>query len=112
MACVSAGARVLQVVGRRGGEVQGVVEFAIGQQFGITGDVDAGEFETEAAVESGPKWFGLAVTHRESLSGGQEMSENPEKPGIFAQVLCQNQGFIWEIRGQLLLAKKNSRVVH
>ena len=57
----------------------------------------AAEFEAEAAVESGSEWLGLAVTHRESLSGRQEMSENPGKPGSFAQVLCQNQGLIREI---------------
>jgi hypothetical protein len=26
------------------------------------------------------------------------MSENPGKPSVFAQVLCQNHRFIWEIR--------------
>ena len=80
------------------GEVEGVVEFAVGQQSGIAGDVGAVEFEAEAAVELGSEWLGLAVTHRESLSGRQETSENPGKPGSFAQVLCQTQGFIWEIR--------------
>jgi hypothetical protein len=28
------------------------------------------------------------------------MSETPGNPGGFAQVLCQIQGLIWEIRGQ------------
>src|SRR5918998_672644 len=98
MPSILAGSRVLQLSGGRGGEVEGVVEFAVGQQSGIAGDVGAVEFEAEAAVELGSKWLGLAVTHRESLSGRHESSENPGKPGSFAQVLCQNQGLIREIR--------------
>jgi hypothetical protein len=35
------------------------------------------EFETEAAVELGSEWLSLVVTHRKSLSGRQEASENP-----------------------------------
>jgi hypothetical protein len=90
----------MEHVGGRVSEPEGVVEFAVGQQSGIAGDVGAVEFEAEAAVELGPKWLDLTVTHRESLSGRQETSENPRKQGVFAQVLCQIQGFIWEIRDQ------------
>jgi hypothetical protein len=52
------------------------------------------EFEAEAAIELGSKWLRLAVTHQRSLSGWQETSENPGKPGGIAQVLCHTQGFI------------------
>src|SRR5262249_3072718 len=93
-----AGACVLQHVGGCVGELEGVVEFAVGQQPGIAGDVGPVEFEAEAAIELGSKWLCLAVTHQRSLSGWQETSENPGNPGGFAQVLCHTQGFIWEIR--------------
>jgi hypothetical protein len=56
------------------------------------------EFEAEAAVEPGSERIGLAVTHKKLLSRRQEESENPGKPGRFAQALCHAQGFIWEIR--------------
>jgi hypothetical protein len=55
------------------------------------------EFEEEAAIELGSKWLCLAVTHQRYLSGWQETSENPGKPGGLAQVLCHTQGFICEI---------------
>ena len=68
VACVPAGPCVVQHVGGRVGELEGVVEFAVGQESGIAGDVGAVEFEAEAAVELGSEWLGLAVTHRKSLS--------------------------------------------
>jgi hypothetical protein len=51
VACVTAGPRVLQFVGCRVSELQGVVEFTIGQQSSITGDIRSMEFEAGAAVE-------------------------------------------------------------
>lgn len=93
-----AGPSVLELVGCGVRELQGVVEFAIGEQSGIAGDVGAVEFETQAAVELGPKWVALAVTHQESLSRRQETSEKPGEQEVFAQFLCQKQGLISEIR--------------
>jgi hypothetical protein len=87
VACVPAGPCVLQVGGGCVGELEGVVELAVGEQPRIAGDVGAVEFEAEAAVELGPKWLDLAVTHRESLSGRQETSETPGKQGVLAQFL-------------------------
>jgi hypothetical protein len=63
---------------------------------GIAGD--AGVVDEEATVELGSWWLDLAVTHREALSWRRETSVSPGKPEGFAQVLCQFQGFIWEIR--------------
>jgi hypothetical protein len=54
VACVPAGPCVVQLVGGRVGELEGVVEFAVGQESGIAGDVGAVEFEA-AAVELGSK---------------------------------------------------------
>ena len=98
VARVAAGPCVVQHVGGRVGELQGVVEFAVGQESGIAGDVGPVEFDAEPAIELGSEWLGREITHRESLSGRQEMSETPGNPGNFAQVLCQIQGLIWEIR--------------
>src|SRR5262249_8227699 len=72
---------VLQLTGGGSGQIEGVVEFAVGQESGIAGDVGPVEFEAEAAIELGSKWLCLAVTHQRSLSGWQETSENPGKPG-------------------------------
>ena len=77
---------------------EAVVEFSVGQEPGVAGDVGAVEFKAEAAVELRPERLGPAVTHQKLLSWQQEESENPENPGRFAQILCQAQGFIWEIR--------------
>jgi hypothetical protein len=71
----------------------------MGKPSRIAGDVRSLEFEAEAAVELGPRWLDQAVTHWESLLGRQQTSENPGKQGVFAQFLCQTQGFIWEIQG-------------
>ena len=68
MACVPAGACVAQHVGGRVGELEGVVEFAVGQEAGVAGHLGPMEFEAEAAVELGSERFGLAVTHQELLS--------------------------------------------
>ena len=51
VARVLSGALVLQLSGGRGGEVEGVVEFAVGQQAGIAGDLSPEEADLEAAVE-------------------------------------------------------------
>jgi hypothetical protein len=68
VARVAAGACVLQHVGGCVGELEGVVEFAVGQQAGVAGDFGAMEFEAEAAIELGSERIGLAVTHQKFLS--------------------------------------------
>ena len=65
---VPAGTCVLQVGGGCVGELEGVVEFAVGQESGVAGDGGAVEFEAEAAIELRSERVGLAVTHRKSLS--------------------------------------------
>ena len=52
-ACVPAGPCVVQLVGGRVDGLEGVVEFAVGQESGIAGDVGDVEFEAEAALELG-----------------------------------------------------------
>jgi hypothetical protein len=106
VASVPVGPCVIQLVGGRVGELQGVVEFAVGQESGIARDVGPVELEAQAAIELGSERLDLAVTHRESLSEQQETGENPGKPRGFAQVLCQNQGFIWEIRAHTLQSQR------
>src|SRR5947208_16559880 len=58
-------------------EVEGVIEFAISQQSGVTGDFGAEESESETTVELGSERLGLAVTHKESPSFRQESMKNP-----------------------------------
>jgi hypothetical protein len=100
VACVPTGPWVVQHVGSRIGELQGVVEFTVAQESGVAGYGGAVEFEAKAAVELRSERVGLVVTHQKSLSGRQKTSENPGKAGRFAQVLCHTQGFIWEFRDQ------------
>jgi hypothetical protein len=59
---------VLQLTGRGAGQIGSVVEFAVDQQPGIAGDLGAEEAEPEAAVESGSKGLGWAVTHEDPPS--------------------------------------------
>jgi hypothetical protein len=47
----------VQLVGGRVDGLEGVVEFAVGQESGIAGDVGDVEFEAEAALELGSKWL-------------------------------------------------------
>jgi hypothetical protein len=68
---------VLQLTGRGAGQVEGVVEFAVGQQSGIAGDLGAEEAEPETAVELGAKRLGWAVTHEDCSSNGQKVAGNP-----------------------------------
>jgi hypothetical protein len=53
---------------RAQGQVEGVVEFAIGQEAGIAGDLGPEGAEPEAPVESDAEWLGLAVTHQDGPS--------------------------------------------
>ena len=62
--CILAGSMVLQFTGRSAGPIEGVVEFAVGQQSGIAGDLDAEEAEPETTVESGSKGLGWVVLQR------------------------------------------------
>jgi hypothetical protein len=48
---VLSGAGLLQAVGRGAGQDQGVVEFTVGQQSGVTGDGRAVELQLDVAVE-------------------------------------------------------------
>ena len=75
-------------IGGRVGEVEGVVEFAVGQESGIAGDVGAVEFEAEAAVELGSERLGLAVTHEDCLVDfGRKWAETLEFPGFWRNVM-------------------------
>ena len=59
---------VLKLTGRGAGQIEGVVEFAVGQQSGIAGDLGAEESEPETVVELGSQGLGLAVTHEDRPS--------------------------------------------
>jgi hypothetical protein len=63
--CVLAGARIVdrQLVDVRR-QPQRFIEFSIGQQTSITGDVGTVEFETNLAIKIDPQGIPFAFTHR------------------------------------------------
>lgn len=72
VASLRTGARVVQLTGGRLGQLEGVVEFAVGHQLGIAGELGAEGSEPEVAVESGSKGLGGAVPHEDRPSLWQE----------------------------------------
>jgi hypothetical protein len=79
---------VLQFTGGGAGEFEGVVEFAVGQQSGIAGDLGAEESEPETAVELGAKGLSLGVTHKDCPSFRWGAVRNPGITGVQAQLSC------------------------
>jgi tetratricopeptide (TPR) repeat protein len=99
---VQSGAGVVQAAGRSAGQSQGVVEFAVGKQSGVTGDGRAVEFQLDAAVEVNAQGVILAVTHWVPLSFREEVVGNAGFSREKAQTPCRNDRAIWEIRGKAL----------
>jgi hypothetical protein len=95
---ILAGSMVLQFTCRGAGQIEGVVEFAVGQQSGIAGDLGPEEAEPETAVESGSKGLGWAVTHEVCSSNWQEVVGNPGIRRVLAQLSCRFRFLLWEIR--------------
>src|SRR5262249_44733472 len=85
------GATVLQHTGSGVGQVEDVVELAVGQQSGIAGDLGAEEAEPETAVELGSQGVGLAVTHEDRPAFRQEKVRNPGILGVLAQLSCRKR---------------------
>jgi hypothetical protein len=95
---ILAGSTVLQFPGRGAGQIEGVVEFAIGQESGIAGDLGPEEAEPETAVELGSQRLGRAVTHEVGSTNGQEVVGNPGIWRVPAQLSYRFRLLIWEIR--------------
>jgi hypothetical protein len=94
---ILAGSMVLQFTGHGAGQVEGVVEFAVGQQSGIADDLGAEESEPETAVELRSKRLGRALTHEDCSAKGQEVVGNPGIRRVLAQLSCRCRPLIWEI---------------
>ena len=47
---------------RHCGQVEGIVEFAIGEETGVRGDARAVELQFQSAVKTGPKWAVIRFT--------------------------------------------------
>jgi hypothetical protein len=82
---------VLQFTGSSGGQIEGVVELAVGQQSGIAGDRGAEEAEPETTVESGSKGLGWVVTHEVCSTNWQEVVGNPGIRRVLAQLSCRQR---------------------
>src|SRR5262249_22967414 len=95
---VQSGAGVVQAAGRGAGQAQGVVEFTVGEESGVTGDGRAAELQLDVTVEVNAQGVLLAVTHWVPRSFRQEVVRNAGCFREMAQTPCRNDRAIWEIR--------------
>jgi hypothetical protein len=100
---IRAGSTVLQFTGSGAGQIEGGVEFAVGQESGIAGNLGAEESEPETAVELRSKRLGWAVTREVCSSDRQEVVGNPGIRRVLAQLSCRFRLLIWEIRAVTFL---------
>jgi hypothetical protein len=80
-------------------QCEDVIEFALGEEFGIAGDGRAVEFELELAVEMEAEGVLVAVTHWVPRSLEQQVVGNAGFSGEKAQTPFRNDRVIGEIRG-------------
>jgi hypothetical protein len=97
---VQPGARVQQAAHGGAGQSEGVVEFAVGKESGVTGDGRTVELELDFAIKIDAEGVILAVTHWVSRSFRQESVGNAGFSREKAQTPCRNGRAIWEIRAQ------------
>src|SRR5262249_21666083 len=92
------GPGILQAARRRAGQAEGVIEFPVGEESGVTGDGRTVELQLDLAVEVNPHRVILAVTHWVPLSFRQVVVGNAGFAREKAQTPCRNYRVIWEIR--------------
>src|SRR5262249_9512258 len=95
------GPGILQAARRRASQPEGVIEFPIGEESGVTGDGRAVELQLDLAVELDAQEVILAVTHWVPLSFWQERGRNAGFSRVLAQIPCRKPRFIWEMWGQV-----------
>jgi hypothetical protein len=79
------------------GQLEGVIEFPIGEESGVTGDGRAVELQLELAVEVNAQGVLLAVTHWVPLAFRQERVRNAGFSRVLAQMSYRKPRFIWEM---------------
>src|SRR5262249_18210058 len=94
---VLSGAGVVQAGRGRAGQFEGVVEFTVGEESGVTGDGRAVELQLDLAVEVKAQGVMVAVTHWVPRSFRQEWVGNAGFSGEKAQTPCRKPRFIWEM---------------
>jgi len=104
---ILAGSMVMQFTGRGAGQIEGVIEFAVGQESVIAGDLGPEEAEPETAVELRSKRLGWAITHEVCSSNGQEVVVNPGICRVPAQLSCRFRLLIREIRDEKNIERRN-----
>src|SRR5262249_4184850 len=93
-------AGVVQTSRRRAGQSEGVVEFPIGEESGVTGDGRAVKRQLDLAVEVNAQGVLGTVTPWVPRAFRQEVVGNAGFSGEKAQTPCRNDRVIWEIRDQ------------
>ncbi len=86
---VTALERETTLTGGGSGQIERVVEFAVGQESGIAGDLGPEEAEPETAVELRPQRLGRTVTHDVGSANGQEVVRNTGNRRVPAQLSCR-----------------------
>ena len=99
MLLVPAETRILQVFCAQRSQPEHLIEFAVGEQSGIRGDLTTEEFQLQQAVETDPQIALLAVTHWVSLSAGHELAEDPCFSEVLRKSHAEDWELIWGIRG-------------
>src|SRR5262249_51533269 len=94
------GSGVLQSARRRAGQPEGVIEFPIGEESGVTGNRGPVELQLDLAVEIGSQGVILTLTHGVPRPFRQVVVGNAGFSREKAQTPCRNDRAIWEIQGR------------
>jgi hypothetical protein len=94
---ILSGTGVEQSVRGRRGQAEGVIQFALGEQSGVTGDGGAVKLQLELVVEIDAEGVIGAFTHWGPRSEWQEIVENAGVSRVSAQISCRNDRVVWKM---------------
>jgi hypothetical protein len=97
---VPAEASFLQVFCAQRSQPERFIEFAVGEQPGIHGDLTTEEFQLQPAVETDPQIALLAITHWVPRSAWHALAESPWFSGVWRKSHAEDRELIWEMRVQ------------
>src|SRR6516162_2019333 len=113
---VLSGARVVQAGRSVSGQCEGVIEFAVGEESGVTGDGRAVEFQLELAVEIESEGTIFALTHwvprsfqhevvgNAGFSEGEGANAMPKRPSHLGNPGLSTKPLVFPVPARLMLA--------
>ena len=101
------GSTVLQRVLNHFAERKRLIEFAVGEQPGVGGDLAAEEFELQAAVELDPQIPVLTFTHWAALSLWHVRCPNPYPSRAWRKSRAKAREVIWEMWVKTITKNRN-----